>query len=159
LADIGVEDQIFVFAYNRLIKPFVEAKALLVNEMANDEEWRRGYCPICGAWPMIGYLTGEGGQRLLVCSFCSHEYGFSRVECPFCQNSDQESLEYIFMDGRNHERLEICNSCRRYIKIIDFRERTGPFFPEIWHIATLNLDLTAQTRSLQHCADNYTIPG
>jgi len=37
-------------------------------------------CPLCGGQPMLGVLRqeGDGGKRLMLCSFCLHEWDFRR---------------------------------------------------------------------------------
>lgn len=109
------------------------------------EEWRRGYCPVCGGSPDIAYLEKEVGARWLVCSRCDTAWLFQRLQCPFCGNQEQESLSY-FMDEKEYYRLYVCGKCKTYLKTVDLRKTETEVLMPLERLTTLDLDGQAAAR-------------
>lgn len=61
---------------------FAVAVALAGEPLLDD--WQRGHCPICGAFPAMAAFVGKEGKRWALCSFCGHVWRMNRVGCPFC---------------------------------------------------------------------------
>jgi len=106
-------------------------------------EWSEGYCPICGKEPKIGEIKQEEGFRFLFCSQCGFEWNFRRIKCPFCGNEEHDSLAYFTVEGEERYRVDVCNVCKRYIKMVDFRELKKEANLDVEDIATLHLDILA----------------
>jgi len=102
-------------------------------------------CPFCKRKPGQGVLRplGEGGQRLLVCSFCLAEWDFRRILCPGCGEEDPAKLPVYSAEELRHVRVEACDSCKFYIKTVDFTQ-SGLGEPVVDEIASVPLDLWAQ---------------
>jgi len=106
--------------------------------------WSEGYCPICGKEPKIGEIReGEDGRRYLFCHQCGHKWYFRRIKCPFCGNEEQHSLAYFAVEGEERYRVDVCNKCRRYIKIVDVPKSAHDINLDVEDIATLHLDMLA----------------
>jgi FdhE protein len=105
--------------------------------------WAEGYCPICGKEPKIGEIREEEGRRFLFCTQCGFEWRFMRIKCPFCGNEEQQTLAYFSIEGEEKYRVDVCNECKRYIKIVDFRETKEEANLDVEDIATLHLDMLA----------------
>ncbi len=105
--------------------------------------WAEGYCPICGKEPKIGEIREEEGRRFLFCTQCGFEWRFMRIKCPFCGNEEQQTLAYFSIEGEEKYRVDVCNECKRYIKIVDFRESKEEADLDVEDIATLHLDMLA----------------
>lgn len=106
--------------------------------------WLEGYCPICGKEPKIGEIReGEDGKRYLFCHQCGHKWHFRRIKCPFCGNEEQHSLAYFAVEGEERYRVDVCNKCRRYIKIVDVPKSSSDINLDVEDIATLHLDMLA----------------
>ena len=120
---LKADPEILRFTLTQLFKPYAAKKAEACAELIQESKWLKGYCPICGSWPEMGFLEGREGRRWLRCSFCSHEWRFSRTECPFCESDDQEKLEIFYSEDRPFERAELCHECRKYLVSVDLRER------------------------------------
>jgi FdhE protein len=105
--------------------------------------WTEGYCPICGKEPKIGEIREEEGRRFLFCTQCGFEWRFTRIKCPFCGNEEQQTLAYFSIEGEERYRVDVCNECKRYIKIVDFRETKEEANLDVEDIATLHLDMLA----------------
>jgi formate dehydrogenase accessory protein FdhE len=104
-------------------------------------------CSFCGRRPGVGVLRslGEGGQRSLVCSFCLAEWPFRRILCPGCGEEDHRRLPVFTAAELEHVRVEVCDSCKTYIKTVDLT-RNGLAEPVVDEIAAVPLDLWAQER-------------
>ncbi|HOG08797.1 MAG TPA: formate dehydrogenase accessory protein FdhE, partial [Syntrophales bacterium] len=105
--------------------------------------WDEGYCPICGREPKIGQIRDEEGRRCLFCSQCGYEWTFRRIKCPFCGNDEQQSLAYFTIEDEERYRVDVCNVCKRYLKIVDFRQTQETPNLDVEDIATLHLDMLA----------------
>jgi FdhE protein len=108
-----------------------------------DAGWSEGYCPICGQEPKIGEIKDEEGFRYLFCNQCGYEWHFRRIKCPFCGNEEQQSLAYFTIEGEEKYRVDVCYVCKRYIKMVDFRNTEEEANLDVEDIATLHLDILA----------------
>ena len=131
------------FLIEESLRPALEIVAERYGEVIRNSGWSEGYCPVCGHEPKIGELKGEEGQRYLFCSQCGFEWYFVRVQCPFCRNTEQQTLSYFTVEGEEKYRVDVCNACNRYLKIVDFRDTTEEPNLDVEDIATLHLDILA----------------
>jgi len=125
------------------LRPDLELIAEKYGAIVAGSDWSEGYCPICGKEPKIGELKEEEGRRYLFCNQCGYEWSFVRIKCPFCGNEEQQSLAFFTVEGDERYRVDVCNECKRYIKIIDFRETKQEANLDVEDIATLHLDMLA----------------
>ncbi|MCX5857389.1 MAG: formate dehydrogenase accessory protein FdhE [Deltaproteobacteria bacterium] len=124
------------------LRPSLEVVAQKYTDRIARSGWSEGYCPICGKEPKIGQIRGEDG-RFLFCNQCGFEWHYLRIKCPFCGNEEQQSLAYFTVEGDEQYRVDVCNECKRYIKIVDFRESKREPNLDVEDIATLHLDILA----------------
>lgn len=106
--------------------------------------WTAGRCPVCGAWPRLASLAGEGGRRSLHCPNCETAWHHPRLCCPFCDNQDSEDLVVLTAQGQEGYRLDICRLCGQYLKTLDLRSLAGPVIPILDDLTTWHLDLVAE---------------
>ncbi|MBF0229895.1 MAG: formate dehydrogenase accessory protein FdhE [Desulfamplus sp.] len=104
--------------------------------------WNKGYCPICGTSPQMGYFN-QNGDKYLICSFCQHSWKTSRMGCPLCENREKGKQHYFFNEEEKEYRVDLCDKCGKYIKVIDLREMTRDFYPPLEMLCTLHLDMQA----------------
>jgi FdhE protein len=126
-------------------KPFLVAQSKAWLGFVNQEQWRRGYCPICGSRADFAFLDRENGARWLVCCWCDAEWLFQRLQCPYCDNRNQDSLAY-FTDENRIYRLYVCEQCHTYIKAIDLRYVKEEATLPVERILTLGMDAQAQEK-------------
>jgi len=107
------------------------------------QDWNHGYCPICGGLPSIAELSGEEGKKKLQCGQCTNSWGFHRLTCTHCGNTENDSLGYFTAEGEPGYRVDICRKCSGYLKVVDSREKGEGLPLEIEDVATLHLDLLA----------------
>lgn len=107
------------------------------------QDWNQGYCPICGGLPSMAELSGEEGKKMLQCGQCANRWGFHRLTCTHCGNTEHDSLGYFTAEGEPGYRVDICRKCSGYLKVVDSREKGEGLPLEIEDVATLHLDLLA----------------
>ncbi len=136
-------DAFFEFALCAAMRPFLVRHSEALLGMVDQEQWRRGYCPICGGAADFAFLDRERGARWLLCSRCDAQWLFQRLECPACGNRSQSSLAY-FTDDCGLYRLYVCERCRHYLKTIDLRRTESEVLLPLERFLTLDLDIQAQ---------------
>ncbi len=108
------------------------------------DDWQEGYCPICGAAPAMGELSGEDGKKQLHCSICATSWSLTRMQCSYCGNTESDSLEYFSAEGEVGYRVDICRKCSCYLKVVDSRELGEDLPMDVEDLNTMHLDLLAQ---------------
>lgn len=141
-ADRETFDLIDLFLEESL-RPSLSRLAARFGDRIAEAKWSEGYCPICGKEPKIGEIRQEEGFRYLFCSQCGYEWNYRRIKCPFCGNEEHDSLAYFTVEGEERYRVDVCNVCKRYIKMVDFRELNREANLDVEDIATLHLDILA----------------
>lgn len=126
------------------LRPELEYIADKYGEVIAKCGWMEGYCPICGKEPKIAEIReAEEGKRYLFCHQCGYKWNFRQIKCPFCGNEEQHSLAYFAVEGEERYRVDVCNKCRRYIKIVELSRKTEEINLDVEDIATLHLDMLA----------------
>jgi len=125
------------------LRPELEKIAHQYGDEISKLGWSEGYCPICGKEPKIGEIKASDGRRYLFCNQCGFEWHYRRVKCPFCGNEEQHALAYFTIEGDERYRVDVCNVCKRYIKMVDLRDSEEEANLDVEDIATLHLDMLA----------------
>lgn len=137
----------FAFWAAAAVRPSGEACARSVGAWVDPDKWSRSVCPVCGSPPKFGELRGQelAATRYLHCGFCGWAWPYRRSGCPFCGNTDHRSLNLLLVEEDRRCNLEVCEACRRYLKVVDGKE----FFdviPSLEDLATPHLDVIALER-------------
>ena len=131
------------------VKPSVEASARrLAARLTGGRENPSG-CPVCGSAPIIGELDAAGNQWVH-CGLCWHRWPVKRLACPFCDNRDSHSLEYLYSEDEPEYRVNLCGGCRRYLKVVDTRKINRGFYPPLEQVASIHLDMLATEKGYSH---------
>lgn len=126
------------------LSPSIEAAAdVLKEKLPNMKIPAVGSCPICGSLPLISSLEEKEGYRHATCSFCRHDYRIKRIACPVCGEEDQNKLTFFTVDEEPGFRVDVCESCKTYIKTIDFRQLDRVAVPVLDDLDSLALDYVA----------------
>jgi FdhE protein len=149
---LSVDVSTLRFVLFQLVKPFAEKRAESLPPLPEEVKWLKGYCPVCGSWPELGFVEGKEGHRKLRCSFCGHTWGFMRTQCPFCETTDQDKLELHFAKDRAFERVELCHECKKYLVSLDLRERIDEVVLEVAPLGLVHLDIIAQEKGFSPAA-------
>jgi len=123
--------------------------------------WQQGYCPVCGAFPVIAwldrgkvderntYLLPGGGRKHLHCGVCGADWRFLRLACPACGIAKSKKIEILSEENNTHgESLDFCSECKSYCPVIDVRERIAMPNLEAQALGMLHLELTAFEKNL-----------
>jgi FdhE protein len=139
--------------------------AVLANESARlaplveQDAWRRGYCPVCGGGPDVGFLKeakedsefliAKAGQLWFHCGQCTALWRFPRLRCAACDCEDSARLEILIAEGDTRaemERAHLCLDCRTYFNTVNLVDRTDRINLEMLPMSLLHLDVLAQER-------------
>jgi FdhE protein len=142
------DEQFFAKAF---LQPYgrwlAETGAKPVDRMIGTGENR---CPFCSGTPQLAILKldepgAEVGSRKLLCSLCLSEWTFRRVVCASCGEERAPELGYFQAEQFDYIRIDVCESCKHYIKSIDLTRR-GLAVPLVDEVAAAALDLWARER-------------
>jgi len=127
------------------LRPFwvVHSRALV--GFVDPRRWRLGTCPVCGGRADFAFLDRENGSRWLVCCCCDAQWLFQRLQCPYCDNQNEDSLSY-FTDEKEIYRLYVCERCGTYLKAADLRHMDRDLFVPLERLLTLSLDSQAREK-------------
>lgn len=146
---LAVPAQMLSLLFYLAAKPSIEKGAREMARRLPDHPEVRGTCPVCGSAPIIGELDPDGKQWLH-CGLCWHRWPVARLCCPFCQNRDSASLEYVYSDDEPEYRVNLCGRCKRYVKVADVRKMERPFYAPLEQVASLHLDMLVAERGYRH---------
>lgn len=145
LADgAGVSPTILCALGRWSMQPSLFALSLAVAGEPLLDDWQRGHCPICGAFPAMAALVGKEGKRWALCSFCGHVWRLNRVGCPFCGTENHKGLRYFYAEGEEVYRVYVCDHCTAYLKVMDTRKQGNLQALPVDDVATAHLDLLAE---------------
>jgi len=137
---------VWTLAQNAL-RPALHAWRRQLTPLAAGIQWQKGYCFICGTVAMLGELQGNNQVKHLRCGQCGADWLFSRLQCMYCGNEDHRTSSYLHTQGmREKMRLEVCDKCKGYLKVIAAFTPTPPEMLQVEDLATLHLDYIAQER-------------
>jgi hypothetical protein len=91
--------------------------------------------------PQAGFLVPEGhGTRLVMfCGVCLEQWTQARG---ICSNCDAKDLAFYASEQFPHIQTQVCESCKRYLHIIDL-SKDPQAQPDVDEIAALPLDVWA----------------
>ncbi len=137
LADASTLDpDVLAWAGRQLCRPFFHHLGRLFGEQGHDQVVPRRTCPCCGGLPRLGRLEREEGRRYLWCDLCDVQWRARRLTCPFCGTTNQKQLGYLTIEGSDRYRIDLCEACRGYLRVIDERD-----LPEGKHVDFLVEDI------------------
>ncbi|HYK82728.1 MAG TPA: formate dehydrogenase accessory protein FdhE [Gemmatimonadales bacterium] len=112
--------------------------------------WWEGYCPLCGAWPVLAEYAGLERQRRLRCGRCGTAWAVPVLRCAFCDETHHEHLGYLQPEGTDEMRkVEVCHTCKGYLKGLATVRPLAPWAILLDDLGTVHLDVAALERGLQ----------
>jgi FdhE protein len=114
----------------------------------------RNRCPRCGGAPQLAILessralSADGSGRRLLCATCLTPWPFRRVLCPSCGEENEMKLGYFQSPSLAHQRVDACETCKRYVKTIDLGS-SGLAVPLVDEIAGVTLDVWARAHGYE----------
>lgn len=107
--------------------------------------WMKGYCPICGGWPVMAELRGIERNRRLRCGGCGGDWPLPVLHCPFCAEVRHDHLGSLLLEGEEqHRRIDICRSCKGYLKTFNVLRPRSLRALATDDLASVELDVVAQ---------------
>lgn len=107
------------------------------------------HCPVCGSAAFMHTLHHKQGFRFANCSFCHTEYRVRRLACGYCDESNPEKLKFFTVEDSPGYRVDVCESCKSYMKTTDFREMDKISIPALDDLESLPLDFVAVEEGYQ----------
>ncbi len=144
--EVSLKPETLSFLLYNAIVPFYKEAALDILANLDISQWKNGFCPICGSRPNIARCRLEDGLKVLQCSLCRTQWGHQRLKCVFCGNDDPKTLHYFFNEDDKGHRVEVCEKCKKYLKISDERVFNREVIPEVEDVATFPLDVVAEKK-------------
>lgn len=111
-----VDPKLLRYIFSIPIQPCIEEIARKM-DTSFLEQWWQALCPVCGGMPQIAWLRKH--KRYLTCSFCGAQYLADMFLCVNCGNTDPYRLGYLKPEGQPWFRVDFCEKCKHYIKVID----------------------------------------
>jgi FdhE protein len=109
--------------------------------------WREGYCPLCGAWPIMAERRGLDRSRRLRCGRCAADWEVPWLYCIYCGERDHDRLGSLATDERGEQdKVETCATCRGYLKSLPSLQGFSPLELLLHDLETVELDLVALDR-------------
>jgi len=108
--------------------------------------WQPGYCPVCGAWPLMAELRGVELAQFLRCSACGSGWRSRRILCTYCGNDDFRDLRTLQVEDELRFRLAVCERCKGYLKIGNAFDPPPAELLPLDDLASVHLDVAAIER-------------
>jgi FdhE protein len=109
--------------------------------------WWEGYCPLCGAWPVVAEYTGLERKRRLRCGRCGTGWAIPLLRCVFCDETAHDQLGYLTPEaGEQTRKIEVCHTCKGYVKGVTTVRTLAPWAVLLDDLMTVPLDVAALER-------------
>lgn len=132
------------FVAENAIRPYLRVVSELYKDELADQE-TKGSCPCCGEPVRLALLEGKG-KKMLICPRCEAKWQQTRLSCVCCGNSDHKKLSYYNVEGDKSAKIEVCDVCNGYIKMIDARKLFKKQAAFLMDLNTLYLDFVAEEK-------------
>ena len=150
----GVDPELLATLASQAVAPLLRAYAqrlMPLLERLDDGSvegvaWSRGYCPVCGAWPLLAELRGVELAQFLRCGACGSAWRSQRLFCPYCANEDYRSLGTLTVEGEQRFRVAVCERCNGYLKVVNAFDPAPAELLGLQDAASVHLDLAAIER-------------
>jgi FdhE protein len=127
------------------LKPALRTWCRQLSPLAKGIPWNKGTCFICGTAATLAELQENDQVKHLRCGSCGADWQFRRLQCMYCGNEDHKTQRYMYAESqRDKMRVEICDKCRGYLKVISSFTPTRPEMLQVEDLATVHLDYIAQ---------------
>ena len=126
------------------LRPFMVRYAWSLSSVIDLATHRSARCPICGSNAHMGHIDTDNVMHLH-CPLCETEWRGPRVGCVYCGAHG----DYFTVDGDEEHRVDICNECGGYLKVLDQRVRVRPVDWFVEDAATLALGELAEAEGFQ----------
>lgn len=137
---------LYTLAQNALKPALHSCRREIVPLTTKQLHWDKDFCFICGSKATIGELQENDQVKHLRCGQCGADWHFNRLQCLHCGNMDHATQQNLYVDGCDSRRIEACDVCNGYLKVISAFTPTPPEMLAVEDLATLHLDFIAQQK-------------
>jgi FdhE protein len=124
---LRLDPELLVTTLDWAARPALRAAGVALGSVVADARWTAGYCPACGAPPVLSVVRGKERERRLHCGRCGTSWAYERVRCPTCGQRDHGRMGYLHAEGEGeHRRAEVCDACRTYVKSVMLLDAPDP---------------------------------
>jgi len=143
---MNVKPQLVGLVLGAVARIILQAKTNGLGERIAAMGWEKGYCPVCGAHPTIAVIREKITQKWLHCSRCGHEWRFSRMICPGCEQESASGLEYFYVEDKKQETAFTCSHCKRYLITLNHVSDLGDHDRDVSAMSLVHLDIIMQEK-------------
>jgi FdhE protein len=130
-----------------LALPLMQAVGRRASAVLVGLPWDAGWCPACGARPLLAESRGLDRERWLRCGRCATGWRFDPVRCAFCGAQEHKRLGYLAAEGQAEARRALtCDQCGGYLKAVATVAAPTGAELALADLATLELDAAAGER-------------
>jgi hypothetical protein len=147
-------DLLWTLAQN-CIKPALQGWRRQLQPAPEIISWPHGYCFLCGATATLGELQDNAQAKHLRCAQCGADWSFPVLQCLQCGNEEPASRPHFYLDGQSDRRVEACDACRSYHKVITAFTPTLPELLVVEDLCSLQLDFVARERGYLKADTRY----
>lgn len=130
------------FLAEQSLRPFMQVIAEQCLPFIDEFEVM-GTCPCCGEPHRLAKLEGNE-QKYLFCPRCETEWKQRKVACVHCGDDRPNHLFYIHIKEDDQAKLEICETCNNYLKLIETTQMPKGKSAALLDLETIHLDFVAQ---------------
>ena len=152
----GIDAGLLWILTQNALRPALRAWRRQLTPIVEGISWYKGSCFVCGADATLGEFQGNNQVKHLRCIQCGADWPFRRLQCMYCDNEDHTTLGYLYPESQREKlRVEVCEKCKGYLKVITTFSATQPEMLPVEDLATLHLDYIAQERGYvrQACSE------
>jgi FdhE protein len=142
--------QVFASVLSATLRVFLQpaAEAIMAQAPENQTDHNSPLnCPVCGmpaAASFVGESAGtEGNGRGQYCSQCGAVWDFERIRCGNCGSQRQDKLHYFHVEGDEGHRLQNCDECGDYQRVVFQEGIPGHLCMEVEDVVMAKLDRIA----------------
>ncbi|PLS03874.1 formate dehydrogenase accessory protein FdhE [Neobacillus cucumis] len=141
-AEHGMEEWIPQFLAETALRPYLRLIAEKVQHEINHAVHGAG-CPVCGEPVRLAAIV-EDGKKVIHCPRCFANWPARRLECAHCGNENHETIYFLEIEGDVTSKIQVCEECNGYIKIIDSRQYITKPPVAFLDLNSIHLDIVAQ---------------
>lgn len=142
LADAaGVPAPLLAMLADLAVRPLLVSLAARLRTTLSLGRWERGYCPICGAWPLLAERLEDGAE--LRCGRCLTRWAWPLPQCPHCTTGHLASVDTLTGPNLGAWSADGCNECHTYLKMASREQPGGLAATLLDDLATWALDRAA----------------
>ena len=124
-----------------ILRAYAARLGTLLPRVDADQHWERGYCPVCGRWPLLAEQPGSDTQRRLRCGACGTAWRDWKLACFACCATNARAS--LALEGQARFDLEVCQRCGTYLKVARALEPTDVELLALDDVASFHLDQVA----------------